>query len=116
MPFVIYHYPCADGVMAALAAHLAHPNSTFFPLTNWAKPAEKEAIVAAIPATDTVYLLDITGGADLVRALCARAASVVLLDHHKAAFELLEELGAGGAALPANLVSHCALEIGRAHV
>ena len=112
MPSIIYHYPCPDGAFAALAAHLAlQPASAapllYFPLTTWAKPAELSAIAAAVPAGDAVLLLDISGGRDFVAALCARAASVTLIDHHKAAFELLAEFG---GAPPAAFASHCALD------
>ena len=105
MPCVIYHYPCQDGVFAALAAFLGLKEKgalTFCPLTTWAKPAEKDAIVSSCAAGDSVYLLDISGGSAFVRALCAKASGVYLLDHHKAAFELLEELEASGG-LPATL-------------
>ena len=97
MPSCIYHYPCPDGVLAALAFYLAHKGQPvhFHPLTTWAKEPEREALLAAIPAQDTVYVVDISGSAAFLSSLCAKAGRVVLLDHHKAAFQVLEELGAG---------------------
>lgn len=112
MDLLLYHYPCPDGAFAGLCAWLrlaadgravrAVPQAIFAPAT----PAERAARVPSfVGPGDTVHLLDFSGGAAHVLALCAAARRVVLVDHHKTAAEDLAALAAGGA-LPANLEVH----------
>ncbi|PSC71276.1 DHHA1 domain [Micractinium conductrix] len=82
----LYHYPCPDGVFAALAVHLAHrargqaveywPNTVYAPLT--LEDLRLQGVV-------TAYLVDFSGGPGFARSLAQRARRVVVLDHHKTA-------------------------------
>lgn len=91
-PVVSYHYPCPDGVFAALAAHLkfvetgAHPvwipNTVYSPrqlqdLHLQVKYASDGATIVMLPisnlvgvlqATQTLYMLDYVGPAGFARA------------------------------------------------
>ncbi|OAE30733.1 hypothetical protein AXG93_402s1460 [Marchantia polymorpha subsp. ruderalis] len=99
---VLYHYPCPDGVFAALAAHLYHsavgcpvhflPNSVFQPLT--VKDLNVEGV-------DVFYLLDFAGPQSFAVDLAHKAKQVIVLDHHKTALETLPRNGEG----PQNLLS-----------
>ena len=101
---VIYHYPCADGVFAALAAAMALPaSSTFHPLTVYSSEESRAALAASFAAADTVFLLDFSGGVPLLKALCASTSRVVLVDHHLTA---AQDVAALGAAAPPNLEVH----------
>ncbi|EFJ09107.1 hypothetical protein SELMODRAFT_428345 [Selaginella moellendorffii] len=87
---ILYHYPCTDGVFAALAAHLYHqaigkaarffPNAVYRPLRVDELPVEE---------VDVFYLLDFVGPAGFVTDLCSKAKEVVVLDHHKTALHKL---------------------------
>jgi hypothetical protein len=106
---IIYHYPCLDGVLGALAArlHCAHVSPTaaitFHPLATWAKEEERAALVSSLRGSGTVaYVIDISGSLDFIMALCGVCERVVLLDHHKAAFEVQEGLDASAGGRPAN--------------
>ncbi|KAL4859293.1 hypothetical protein ACK3TF_001036 [Chlorella vulgaris] len=79
----MYHYPCHDGVFAALAVHLAHASPVeWWPNTVWA-PHAVESL--SLKGDETVYLCDFSGGPGFPRALSQHAKQVVLLDHHKTA-------------------------------
>ncbi|XP_018447146.2 uncharacterized protein LOC108818722 [Raphanus sativus] len=90
---VLYHYPCHDGVFAALAAHLYFsansipslffPNTVYSPLT-----------VSQLPLQDIshLYLLDFTGPPGFVQQVSPKVDSVVILDHHKTAIESLGDV------------------------
>ncbi|GAA0169282.1 hypothetical protein LIER_23805 [Lithospermum erythrorhizon] len=92
---VLYHYPCPDGVFAALAAHLyfsltsINTSCSFFPNTVYS-PLRVEDL--PLSETRDVYLLDFVGPVGFFQNLCSKADRVVVLDHHKTA---LETLGAG---------------------
>lgn len=82
----LYHYPCPDGIFAALAVHLAHrergisvdwrPNTVYTPLS---------VADLALQGSETVYLNDFSGGPGFARQLAQAAGRVVVLDHHKTA-------------------------------
>ncbi|KAL4458550.1 hypothetical protein ABPG75_013415 [Micractinium tetrahymenae] len=82
----LYHYPCPDGIFAALAVHLAHkargvavdwrPNTVYAPLS---------VADLALQGSETVYLNDFSGGPGFARQVAQAAARVVVLDHHKTA-------------------------------
>ncbi|KAL0853389.1 hypothetical protein Bca101_058541 [Brassica carinata] len=90
---VLYHYPCHDGVFAALAAHLYFsansipslffPNTVYSPLTT-----------SQLPLQDIshLYLLDFTGPPGFVQQVSPKVDSVVILDHHKTAIESLGDV------------------------
>lgn len=105
--YVCYHYPCPDGVFAALAAHAALSSGPapvrFVPLTVYQPKEERLAMVdTTFVHADTVYLLDFSGGPEFVVKLCSVARAVHLLDHHKTALEDIDALKAAGS-LPGNL-------------
>ena len=105
---VAYHFPCPDGVFGALAAHLAlaarGARVRWWPLQVFRPEAERVATLAASLAPhETLFLVDITGGAGFIAACCARARRVVVLDHHKTGAEDLAQPAL--AALP-NLEAH----------
>lgn len=99
---VCYHYPCIDGIFAALAAHLhfsaAGADVRFFPLTVF-KDHQVEDL--SLTPDDTLYLCDYAGPAGFVQAAAAKARSVLVLDHHKTALEQLQ-----GISLPSNVHLH----------
>ncbi|XP_062109576.1 uncharacterized protein LOC133821092 [Humulus lupulus] len=90
---VLYHYPCPDGALAALAAHLYFsaasiptlffPNTVYNPITSHNLP---------IHEITHLYLLDFVGPSGFVPDVASKVPNVVILDHHKTA---LETLGAG---------------------
>ena len=105
---VAYHYPCPDGIFGALAAHLAlaarGARVRWAPLQVFRPEAERVATLAAsLAPSDTLYLIDITGGAAFIAACCARARRVVVLDHHKTG---AEDLAQPALAALANLEPH----------
>ena len=96
---VCYHYPCVDGIFAALVAREALRRSCtslrFVPLkTNWAPQIDR----LGLKRRDTVYLLDTTVSVDFVVAIAANCAKVVVLDHHLTAWTALRD-----AVLPVNV-------------
>ncbi|KAH6770520.1 DHHA1 domain protein [Perilla frutescens var. hirtella] len=96
---VLYHYPCPDGAFAALAAYLFFSHSPaaatplFFPNTVYA-PLRAENL--PLNEIDNVYLLDFVGPPGFVEQLSSKVGSVVVLDHHKTALEML------GSGIPAS--------------
>ncbi|CAF2213235.1 hypothetical protein YC2023_093535 [Brassica napus] len=90
---VLYHYPCHDGVFAALAAHLYFAaNSTpslFFPNTVYSP-----ITISQLPLQDIshLYLLDFTGPPGFVQQVSPKVDSVVILDHHKTAIDTLGDV------------------------
>ncbi|CAH8363574.1 unnamed protein product [Eruca vesicaria subsp. sativa] len=90
---VLYHYPCHDGVFAALAAHLYFsansipslffPNKVYSPIT-----------ISQLPLQDIshLYLLDFAGPPGFVQQVSPKVDTVVILDHHKTAIEDLADV------------------------
>lgn len=82
----LYHYPCPDGIFAALAVHLAHrargvpvefrPNTVYAPLS---------VDCLGLKGDETAYLVDFSGPPGFARALSQATGKVVVLDHHKTA-------------------------------
>ncbi|KAJ8625619.1 hypothetical protein MRB53_034149 [Persea americana] len=99
---VLYHYPCPDGAFAALAAHLYFsatslpaiffPNTVYDPIRAGNLPLED---------VDEVYLLDFAGPSGFVGEISSKVRSVVVLDHHKTALEML----CGDASIGKNVTS-----------
>lgn len=87
-PLVIYHgRKCPDGFGAALAAWLFYAGQAeFLPLDHGDIQSVND-----LPALDgrAVYILDFSFSADILRGIEARAAKLVMLDHHKSAAEKL---------------------------
>lgn len=83
-PLVIYHgAKCPDGFAAALAAWLYYDGKAEFLALDHGDISALEQF----PALDgrAVYILDFSFSPELLRAIEARAARLVLLDHHKSA-------------------------------
>lgn len=107
---VCYHYPCPDGIFAALAAYLhclcgpdPDVDLKVIPLTVYGKVEERLKLANAFTKEHTVYLVDFTGGADFIAAACQNALKVIVLDHHKSG---QEDLAAPALANLANLETH----------
>lgn len=105
-----YHFPCHDGVFAALAVHLHHAvlrgeAVDFFPNTTYA-PLSVDDL--GLRGDELVYLADFSGPPGFAVSLAASARRVIVLDHHKTAAEDLAspavaatpnlEVGVGGRA------------------
>ena len=87
-PLVIYHgRSCPDGFAAALAAWLYYAGKAEFLALDHGDISALEQL----PALDgrAVYILDFSFSPELLRGIEARAAKLVLLDHHKSAAEKL---------------------------
>lgn len=93
MIIVLYHYPCTDGIFAALAMYHHYkcqntdeeimfiPHSTFKPLdlNEWYFDQ------------NNVWLLDYVGpNKEFLKTLCSKSKTVSVIDHHSGAQELLE--------------------------
>lgn len=89
---VLYHYPCPDGVFAALAAHLYFKAVslpvTFFPNSVY-DPIRADNL--SVDELSDVYLLDFVGPPGFVADISSKVDSVTVLDHHKTASEALSE-------------------------
>lgn len=87
---VLYHYPCPDGAFAALAAHLYFSAASlpvlFFPNTVY-NPITPQTL----PLHDLthLYLLDFVGPSGFVQEVSSKVGSIVILDHHKTALQIL---------------------------
>ena len=87
-PLVIYHgRRCPDGFAAALAAWLYYAGQAEFLGLDHGDIRSVEELPAL--SGRAVYILDFSFSPDLMRAIEARAAKLVLLDHHKSAAEKL---------------------------
>jgi len=87
-PLVIYHgRSCPDGFAAALAAWLFYAGKAEFLALDHGDISALEQL----PALDgrAVYILDFSFSPELLRGIEARAARLVLLDHHKSAAQKL---------------------------
>jgi hypothetical protein len=91
---VCYHYPCPDGIYAALAAsvRLPHPCS-FVPLTVWEKEEVRtQKLLELVDSNTDVYLCDFSGGPTFILAVARACRRLVIIDHHKTAQEDLSKL------------------------
>ncbi|KAK7314731.1 hypothetical protein VNO77_33259 [Canavalia gladiata] len=90
-PAILYHYPCPDGVFAALAAHLYFKATSlcsplFFPNTVY-DPLRAEDL--PLNEIGDLYLLDFVGPTGFVQEISTKVPRVIVLDHHKTAIEKL---------------------------
>ena len=76
----IYHDPCDDGFGSAWAVWRKWGEAVDFRPTNYGLPVPDEAIDGK-----HVLISDFSFKPDVLEALAARAASIVILDHHKTA-------------------------------
>ena len=87
-PLVIYHgRNCPDGFAAALAAWRFYRGQAEFLALDHGQITSVDELPAL--AGRAVYILDFSFGPELLQAVEARAAQLVLLDHHKSAAEKL---------------------------
>jgi hypothetical protein len=86
-PLVLYHGRCADGFGAALAAWRFYAGQVECVGLSHGQATS----VGDLPALEgrAVYVLDFSFAPELLAAIDARAAKLVLLDHHKSAAEQL---------------------------
>ena len=86
-PLILYHGRCADGFAAALAAWRFYGGQAECVGLSHGQAAT----VDDLPPIDgrAVYVLDFSFAPGLLAAIDARAAKLVLLDHHKSAAEQL---------------------------
>jgi oligoribonuclease NrnB/cAMP/cGMP phosphodiesterase (DHH superfamily) len=99
----MYHYPCPDGIAAAVAAHTflktkqglkenkdgSLDGATFYPVTYGDR-------VPAVDSDTHVYVLDFTFTAGQTAALAREAATVTVIDHHISAFADMQALHDSG--------------------
>jgi oligoribonuclease NrnB/cAMP/cGMP phosphodiesterase (DHH superfamily) len=84
MKYLAYHYPCADGIFAAVAGYLSGEKFTYLPLSILDTEQSRIDVVAqTLQQDDELFIVDFTGGSSFIAASCARAKKVVILDHHK---------------------------------
>lgn len=86
-PLVIYHGKCPDGFGAALAAWLFFEGEGEYLGVSHGKVTQVEDL----PPLDgrAVYILDFSFPPELMSAIDARAAKLVMLDHHQSAADKL---------------------------
>jgi len=86
-PLVIYHARCPDGFGAALAAWLFYEGRAEFRACDHGEIQT----VDELPPLDgrAVYILDFSFPPELMHTIEARAAKLVMLDHHKSAADKL---------------------------
>eukprot|EP00877_Chromochloris_zofingiensis_P003310 jgi/Chrzof1/12980/Cz07g15050.t1 len=91
-PVVCYHYPCPDGVFAALASHLHFKQrgitAKYVPLNVYNAPKIEDL---GLKGEEVVYLLDYAGPAGFPQEVATKAKHVVVLDHHKTSAEQLAD-------------------------
>lgn len=97
---VLYHGNCSDGVFAALVMKIAYEGVVCVP--HYTTVALDLTLLADKKVT--LFLLDYCGpNAEFLLKACALFDKVILIDHHKTAFEMVESLG---LARPDNFETH----------
>ena len=97
-PIVIYHGGCPDGFCAAWVARKVHPDAEFVASHHGDPPPDVGG--------RSVFILDFSFKRPVMEGLIDRASQLLLLDHHKTAFEELGgfqecqfEMGKSGARI-----------------
>ena len=88
-PLVIYHANCADGYGAAFAAWLVLGDEAEYVPCQYGKQAEE--FMTSLAFDREVYILDFSFPKNVMNEIFRRAEYVVLLDHHKTAFETYDK-------------------------
>ncbi|KAJ1410137.1 DHH phosphoesterase superfamily [Sesbania bispinosa] len=90
-PAILYHYPCPDGVFAALAAHLYFKATSFFSPLFFPNTVYRPLRAEDLPLSEIgdLYLLDFVGPPGFVQEISTKVPRVIVLDHHKTALESL---------------------------
>lgn len=83
---VIYHAWCPDGMAAALAVKLTHPNASYIPVAH-GKPAPLEEM-----KDKNVLMLDFSYLYDVILQIIELANQFLIIDHHKTAEEALSRV------------------------
>lgn len=84
---VVYHWPCNDGIAAALCASIVKPEATFVPLNTSENALNR---LEEIPPACHLYLLDIVGGEDFLAAVLLRCQHVTIIDHHHTNIKVIQ--------------------------
>lgn len=84
---VIYHKGCMDGIAAAWAAWVVFPKWNFIP-GQYQTPFDIEDFRGK-----TIYMVDFSYPLKQMKDILSVCERVVLLDHHKTCFDMLEALG-----------------------
>lgn len=87
---ILYHDSCADGFCAAYVAWLSIGDEGHYVPVQYGNP------IPDITDSQSVYILDFSYDAETLKALAARSASVVVLDHHRTAQKDLDGLESPG--------------------
>lgn len=90
--YIVYHYPCTDGLTAAAAAFLKHPSATYIKHSMERKDDYLKQLNDS-QETDTIYFLDCAPRLSDIEIL---KGEIIVLDHHKSNKEDLEKLFASG--------------------
>ncbi|KNC54588.1 uncharacterized protein AMSG_01444 [Thecamonas trahens ATCC 50062] len=95
---VFYHYPCPDGVFAALAAHCfySRPGATAEIFCEPDTPPEHDG--EGFGKDDAAVFVDYTANEAFLGKMAETVGEVLIMDHHKSAAEWLAK-----AALPDNV-------------
>ena len=101
--FVVgYHFPCLDGIFAALVARekfrQMDRHCRFVPLSSSHVPQVERL---SLRRNDTALLLDFAGTRDFIERLAQSCLRVVVVDHHVTTHEALNS-----APLPSNVEVH----------
>ena len=81
-----YHKNCTDGITAAWCVRREYPNANFIPL--W--PSQDRVDEKHYKGKD-VYFVDVCTEGKLLKKICSKAKSVIILDHHKTYKDILEK-------------------------
>jgi len=115
---VLYHYPCPDGAFAIWGIEMARRQQIVqVDITYQAHSTSVDARldVNELPRADKLVLVDYVGpNMEWVLQCCARYPSVMIIDHHKTAANMLAQMCTSSSTVggrrthqgPANLVVH----------
>lgn len=115
---VLYHSPCPDGLAAAAAAYLKFGEGAIYTPVNYSgvnsAGKDKLDVLFDIPLDSDVYILDFSYPLDVLTALAVRCNRVLVLDHHKTAYEDLKDIpdfyNPPKDGVPGNLWAHFNME------
>jgi len=104
---VLYHKDCSDGIGAAWA--FMHLMEDLYELVGYQAIAYGEEPPAGGKVRD-LYVLDFSFSKTVLKDLCDRYASVILIDHHKTALETIGPECWPDGDMPANLYINLDME------
>jgi len=109
---VLYHSPCPDGAFSALAAHFRFKLAKNVAVKFFPHATFNEFVWRNDPnfhKKSEVFLLDYIGKENLIVEMSEVVQRIVLVDHHKTAFEILQKLKDCNK-LPSNFESFMSLD------